>query len=477
MKGCIVAILALDQGTSGSKAIVVDDNGVHAVVEKPIFPDYLPNGGVEQDPEELLASLFDAGHEAVAEAGLPIDGVSLANQGETILAWNPDTGEPLSRCIVWQDRRAESVVERLREYTDVVHNKTGLVLDCYFTAPKMTWLREHLTKEGVVTTTDTWIVYKLTGEFVTDVSTASRSLVLDVDSCQWDNELLSIFGLADEKLPRVVACDEIVGQTTLFTDQPIPVGGLIVDQQAALFAQSCFNRGEGKCTYGTGAFILVNMGEKAPRFDNGLTTSVAWTLRGKTNYCSDGQVYTAASAVRWMQEMGIITEAAQMDEIAAEDSGGVMIAPSFAGLAAPWWRPEAGAFFTGMRLSTGKPEIVRAMLDGIACQVAELADLTLPELGAPLRRLRVDGGLTRCKTLMQSQADFLGAPLDTYPSPHATALGTAACMRLALNPDLSVEEGPYAWEPGAFYEPKRDADEVAKYRADWRRAVEATQEL
>ena len=179
-----MAILALDQGTSGSKALVVDDDGIHAVVEKPIHPRYLPGGAVEQDPMELYASLIDAGREAVEQAGKPIDGVSLANQCETVLAWDPDTSEPLTPCIVWQDRRAESIVERLREHSDEVHRRTGLVLDCYFTAPKMVWLRENLTRDGVVTTTDTWIVHKLTGEFVTDVSTASRSLLLNVDDLE-----------------------------------------------------------------------------------------------------------------------------------------------------------------------------------------------------------------------------------------------------------------------------------------------------
>lgn len=472
-----MAILALDQGTSGSKAVVVDDDGVHAVVEKPITPTYLPEGGAEQDPHELLASVIDAGREAVAAAGLPIDGVALANQGETILAWDPVTGEPLTPCIVWQDRRAESVVERLRQHADEVHQRTALVLDCYFTAPKMVWLREHLTRDGVLTTTDTWLVHRLTGEFVTDASTVSRSLLVNVDTVQWDPILLKLFGLESEPLPRIVSCDEIVGSTDLFTPEPVPVGGLIVDQQAALFAQNCLSRGEGKCTYGTGAFILVNMGQTAPRFNNGLTTSVAWMLRGRTQYCSDGQVYTAASAVRWMQDLGIISHPADMDRIAAPDAGGVLTAPSFAGLAAPWWKPEAGAFMVGLRLSTGKPQIVRSVLDGIACQIAELADLTLPELGAPLTRLRVDGGLTQCRTLMQAQADLLQVPIDTYPTAHATALGAAACMRLALDPALAVEDGPYAWRPDATYEPAGAAADAAAFRASWRAAVDATLEL
>ncbi|SJM61557.1 Glycerol kinase [Actinomycetales bacterium JB111] len=471
-----MAILALDQGTSGSKAIVVDEDGIHAVVENSINPQYLPGGAVEQDPLELYNSVVDAGKEAVAKAGKPIDGVSLANQGETVLAWDPATGEPLTPCIVWQDRRGEVVVDRLRDHADEVHEKTGLVLDTYFTAPKLTWLRENLTREGVVTTTDTWILHRLTGEFVTDVSTASRSLLVDVDTGQWDQRLLEIFDLADEKLPRIVDCDEIIGTTTEFGAEA-PVGGLIVDQQAALFAENCLERGEGKCTYGTGAFILVNMGDTAPRFDNGLTTSVAWRLRGRTMYCSDGQVYTAASAVRWMQELGVIRDAAEMDEIAADDTGGVICAPSFAGLAAPWWKPDAGAFVVGMKLSTGKPQIVRAVIDGIAAQIAELADLTHPELGTALTSLKVDGGLTRSRTLMQSQADMLQAPVQTYPSQHATALGTAACMRLALDPDLAVQDGPYAWEVEAEYTPQRPADDVAAFRAKWRTAVETTMGL
>jgi len=471
-----VAILALDQGTSGSKAIVVDDDGIHAVVERSVHPKYLHGGAVEQDAMELYNSIVDAGKEAVARAGKPIEGVSLANQGETILAWDPKSGEPLTPCIVWQDRRSETIVERLRGHANEIHERTGLVLDSYFTAPKMTWLRENLTREGVVTTTDTWMIFRLTGEFVTDVSTASRSLLFNVDDAAWDQRLIEIFGLDDEEFPRAVACDEIVGTTSVFGAE-VPVGGLIVDQQAALFAEACLERGQGKCTYGTGAFILVNMGETAPRFDNGLTTSIAWQLRGRTTYCSDGQVYTTGSAVRWLQELGVIRDAEEMDEIAAADSGGVVCAPSFAGLAAPWWKPEAGAFILGMKLATGRGEIVRAVLDGIACQVAELADLTLPELGEPIDRLRVDGGLTQSTTLMQSQADMLKTPIEIYPSPHATALGTAACMRLALSPELPVEAGPYEWTAQASYTPERPAAEVDEYRARWRDAVEATMEV
>ena len=471
-----MAILALDQGTSGSKAIVVDDDGIHAIVEKPVTLKHLSTDAVEHDPGELLASIVDAGREAIALAGKPIDGVALANVGETVLAWNPDTGEPLTPCINWMDKRSKDIVARLSDQADRIHELTALVLDTYFAAPKLAWVRENLTKEGVVTMSDAWLVYQLTGEFVSDTSTASRSLLLDIDTVEWSDELLEIFGLENEKMPRLVASDEIVGTTTLFGGE-IPVGGLMVDQQAALLAESCLEPGDSKCTYGSGAFLFVNTGDEAHRFDSGLTTSVAWTLRGKTSYCVDGQVYTAATAVRWMNEMGIISGVKEIDQEVADDSGGVLCGPSFAGLAAPWWRSDAGAFITGMKLATGKAEITRAILEGISASVAELARLISAGVDMPLQRLKVDGGLTNSAVLMQIQSDLLQIPIDTYPSAHATALGAAAAMRLALNPDMPVDEGPYAWEPEAAYEPQMSADEADSFRRRWIAAVEANLQL
>ena len=390
--------------------------------------------------------------------------------------YHPKTGEPLTPCINWMDKRSKDIVARLSDKADRIHELTALVLDTYFAAPKLAWVRENLTTEGVVTMTDAWLVYQLTGEFVSDTSTASRSLLLDIDTVDWNTELLGIFGLENERLPRLVASDEIVGTTTVFGGE-IPVGGLMVDQQAALLAESCLEPGDSKCTYGSGAFLFVNTGDEAHRFDSGLTTSVAWTLRGKTSYCVDGQVYTAATAVRWMRDMGIIEGPEDLDKIAAADSAGVLCGPSFAGLAAPWWRSDAGAFLTGMKLATGKPEVTRAVLEGISAQVAELAALIASGVGTPLQRLKVDGGLTKSKVLMQIQSDLLQVPIDTYPSAHATALGVAAAMRLALNPDIPVEEGPYSWEPEAAYEPEISAEEAESFRRRWVAAVEANLEF
>ena len=464
-------ILAIDQGTSATKAVVVDDDGrVCSVAEIEIRPDYLPGGGVEQDPQSLLDSVITAGRQALAEAGFGVHAVALANQGETVLAWDRATGEPLSPAIVWQDRRAESICSELSATADVVRDCTGLVLDPYFSAPKMAWIRRNLTNAGVVTTTDTWLLNRLCGAFVTDSATASRSLLIDLDSSGWNDELLNLFGLAGEALPEIVGCDEIIGSTDVFGPR-LPVAGLIVDQQAALLAESCLEPGSAKCTYGTGAFLLAQLGGDPARSSSGLTTSVAWRLRGLTSYCVDGQVYTAAAAVRWAVDLGLVPSAEGLDAAAAASSDGALCVPALAGLAAPWWDSGATATFTGMTLSTGRGQLVRALLEGIAAQVAGLAELIAVDLGQPLTRLRVDGGLTRSRVLMQAQADLAQLPIDTYPSPHATALGAAACARLALDTTIDPAEAVGEWVPQHTYEPRWSADQAAEFIARWKRAA------
>lgn len=464
-------ILAIDQGTSGTKAIVVDDAGcVRALAEIALHPRYLDGGGVEQDPEALLDSVLEAGRQAVQQAGVPVAAVALANQGETVLAWDRATGRPLSPAIVWQDRRAEAVCAQRRDAADRVAELTGLVLDPYFSAPKMRWLREHVTTAGVVTTTDTWLVHRLCGAFVTDASTASRSLLLDIDTMAWSPELVDLFGLGEEPLPDIVASDEVVGTTRAFGGD-IPVTGLIVDQQAALLAEACLEAGTAKCTFGTGAFLLAQLGEQAVRSSAGLTTSAAWRLRGRTDYCLDGQAYTAASAVRWAIDLGLVASADQLDAVAAPASDGVLCVPALAGLAAPWWDPHATASLTGMTLSSGRGHVVRALLEGIAAQVATLTQLVAADMSRPLTRLRVDGGLTRSRTLMQAQADLAQIPVDVYPSSHATPLGAAACARLGLDPGLSAHQAIGSWTPEHTYEPTWSADQAAEHLARWQAAA------
>ena len=466
-------VLAIDQGTSGTKAIVVDDTGrVVSIAESELRPTYSAGGAVEQDPEALFDSVVSAGRQALSGAGVPVAAVALANQGETVLAWDRASGRPLTPAVVWQDRRAESICASLSGYADTVAQRTGLVLDPYFSAPKMAWIRANKTREGVVTTTDTWLVNRLCGAYVTDASTASRSLVTSLDSVAWDEELLALFGLADEALPEIVGSDEIVGTTDVF-GPAVPVAGLIVDQQAALLAESCLAPGSAKCTFGTGAFLLAQLGDNPARSTAGLTTSVAWRLREHTSYCVDGQVYTAASAVRWAIDLGLVPAADQLDTVAADSSDGVLCVPALAGLAAPWWDSAATASFSGMTLSSGRGHLVRALLEGIAAQVAALVDLVATDLGQPLTRLRVDGGLTRSAVLMQAQADLARIPVDVYPSLHATALGAAACARMAVDPGLGASEALGGWTPQHTYEPTWSADRAAEYLARWRRAADS----
>jgi glycerol kinase len=460
-------ILAIDQGTSGTKAIVVDEAGtVLSLAEVSLHPRYLDGGGVEQDPEAVFDSVIEAGRRAITDAGVPVAAVALANQGETVLAWDKATGRPLSPAIVWQDRRAEPICDARRGSADRVAELTGLVLDPYFSAPKMRWLRDNVTTDGVITTTDTWLVHRLCGAFVTDTSTASRSLVLDLDTASWSGELLDLFALGDERLPELVTSDTVVGETTLFGGS-IPVTGLIVDQQAALLAEACLDPGTAKCTFGTGAFLLAQLGDKAVRSSAGLTTSLAWQVGHQTAYCIDGQVYTAASAIRWACELGLIESADQLDTVATGTSEGIFCVPALAGLAAPWWDSRATASVTGMTLSSTRGNLVQAILEGIAAQVASLTSLVAKDLGAPLTRLRVDGGLTRSARLMQAQADLAQMPVDVYPSSHATPLGAAACARLALDPKLKLRQAITEWTPEHSYEPRWSADQAETFLEKW----------
>lgn len=468
-----MTVLAIDQGTSGTKAIVVDpEQGVVGLAEVPVHPRYLDGGGVEQDPAELLQSVLGAGRAALEQAGRPVQAVSLANQGETVLVWDPDTGRPLSPAIVWQDRRAESLCADLAGHADMIATRTGLVLDPYFSAPKMAWLRRNVESTGVVTTSDTWLLHQLTGEFVTDATTASRSAAVDLGAQDWSPDLLALFGLDGERLPRIAANDEIVGTTSAFGSDT-PVGGIVVDQQAALLAEACLESGMAKCTFGTGAFLLSNTGTTPVRSTTGLTSSVAWRVGGVDSFCIDGQVYTAASAVKWLTSLGVISGAAEMDAVAESDNGGVLCVPALAGLAAPWWKSQATATISGMTLSTGRGHIVLSVLQGIAAQVAELV-AAIDADAPPLTRLRADGGLTQSTVLMQACADILQVPVDVYPSAHATALGAAALARLSLAPEKSVADVVTDWTPSATYEPRWSAARAAEFRSAWRELAETT---
>ena len=470
-------VLALDQGTSATKALVVSTaRGVVAEVEVAVHPRALADGGAEQDAEELWSSILEAGRAALARAGVRADVVALANQGETVLAWDRGSGRPLAPALSWQDRRAGECCARLAAHADRLAAITGLPLDPYFAAPKMAWLREHVTRAGVVTTSDAWLVHRLTGAYVTDAATASRTLLLDLDRGAWSAEACAAFAIDPASLPRIVGCAETIGTTMAFGDA-VPVAGLAVDQQAALFGEGCLAPGEAKCTYGTGAFLLVNVGAHPRRSRAGLASCVAWRLGTATTYCLDGQVYTAGAALGWLREVGLLDSVESLGVGARRAANGVLFVPALAGLGAPFWRPAARGAFVGLSLATGRDDLVRAVVDGIAAQVAWVARAAADDLGDGLERLRVDGGLSRSPTLMQAQADLAQVPVEVYPSAHATALGVAALARLALGDAASAADATGGWTAAAVYEPRIGADEAGACLARWRRAADAVMAL
>jgi len=470
-----VNILAIDQGTSATKALVLGPgNEVLGSAEAPVHPRGTADGGVEQDPEELYRSVLGAGTAALAQARAPVRAMALANQGETVLAWDRRSGRALTPAIVWQDRRSAGICRRLSASAGRLTAITGLPLDPYFAAPKMTWVRENLTAEGVVTTTDTWLLARLGAGYVTDAATASRTLLLDLETAGWSAEACGVFGLDPAGLPEVGDCAGAFGETTAF-GPPLPVTGLAVDQQAALLAERCFAAGEAKCTYGTGAFLLATTGPAPVRSSSGLSASVAWRLGGSATYCLDGQVYTAGAAVRWLSDLGLVSGAGELDVVAASvpDSGGSLFVPALAGLGAPHWRPDARGAFLGLGLGINRAHLARAVVEGIAASVALLADSVAADAGAPLGRLRADGGLTRSRLLVQAQADLLQAPVEVIKSQDATALGVAALARLGAGDRSGLAEAVGQAEVDWVAEPAIAADQAKERLAAYDSAVRA----
>jgi len=472
--GCV---LAVDQGTSGTKALVVRaDGSVAARAEAPLANRPVGADGVEIDPEDLWTSVLAAASAALADAraaGERPVAVALSNQGETVLAWDRATGRPCSAAISWQDRRSAPVCAELAGHAEEIRHLSGLELDPYFSAPKTAWLRRQVTGAGVVTTTDTWLLHRLTGAFVTDPATASRTLLLDLDACAWSPRLAELFGVDLDDLPVIVDNDAVIGTTTAFGPE-LPVAGIVVDQQAALLAEGCLAPGEAKCTYGTGAFLLVTLGAEPRRSTSGLVSCVAWTLHGETTYCLDGQVYTAGAAVGWLRGLGVVDGPEQLDALAGPAVlASEVFVPALAGLAAPYWSPGARGSLSGLSLDSDRGTVVRAVLEGIAANVAVLAATAARDLGRPLERLRVDGGLTRSQVLLQLQADLLQVPVDVHPTPDATALGAAALARLALGHAVDAASAVAAWAPTRRFEPGCSAEEASERLARWRRAAGA----
>src|SRR5258708_4238406 len=453
------SILALDQGTTSSRAIVFDQDGAIAGVAQKEFAQIFPAPGwVEHDPQELWASQIGVAVEALGRAQVrpkDVAAIGIANQRETTIVWDRETGEPIHNAIVWQDRRTADYCERLKAdgVGDTIQAKTGLLIDAYFSASKIRWLLDNVAgararaDAGKLAfgTVDTWLVWKLTNRavHVTDVTNASRTMLFNIHALKWDPELLALFGIPESMLPTVRSSSEVYGHVSqsLGVDG-IAIAGIAGDQQAALFGQMCRRPGMSKNTYGTGCFLLQNIGTTPTRSKQQLVTTVAWQLNGQTEYALEGSVFIGGAVVQWIRDgLGLIRTAPEIEALAASvaDNGGVYLGPAFAGLGAPHWDPYARGTIVGMTRGTTAAHIARAALESIAYQVSDLLDAMAVDAGIPLTELRVDGGAATNNTLMQFQADLLGVPVVRPAVTETTALGAAYLAGLAVGYWPSVD--------------------------------------
>jgi glycerol kinase len=487
-------VLALDQGTTSSRALVFDHGGAVRGMAQREFRQFYPEPGwVEHDPAEIWATQSGAMHEALAKAGITgrdVAAIGITNQRETTLLWEGATGSPLANAIVWQDRRTAPDCDALRAagHEAAITAKTGLVLDAYFSATKLKWLLDHVPGarlratrgELAFGTIDTWLVWKLTNgaAHVTDASNASRTLLYDIHTGKWDDELLALFDIPREVLPRVVSSSEVIAPAAL-GGASVPIAGIAGDQQAALFGQACDRPGLAKNTYGTGCFLLLNTGARAVPSRNRLLTTVAWDLGGALSYALEGSVFIGGAAVQWLRDgLKLIRTAGDVEALAAsEDSnGGVYMVPAFAGLGAPHWDAYArGAIFGLTRGSTGG-HLARAVLESIAFQSADVLYAMEKDAGVALTELRVDGGAAANQLLMQFQADLLGVPVVRPEVLETTALGAAYLAGLAVGYWKDAEEIRANWRVERRFEPTMSRDRAAVLRAGWEKAVSRAKE-
>jgi len=485
-------ILSIDQGTTGTTVVLLDQElNIRAQGYREFGQIYPQPGWVEHNPDEIwdsvlgaMAAAFSSGDISPADVGA----IGITNQRETNLIWDRATGKPCHNAIVWQCRRTADICEQLRKEgrEELFRSKTGLLLDPYFSGTKLKWqfdnvsgLREDA-EEGkvIVGTIDTFLTWKLTnGEaHVTDATNASRTLLMDLGSLAWDEELCTILGIPQKVLPNIRGCSEIYGHTKNVPGLPdgIPICGIAGDQQAALFGQACFETGEAKCTYGTGAFLLMNTGDKPVPSANRLLTTVAWHIDGKTTYALEGSAFIAGSAVKWLRDgLKIIDSASQIEAMALEvpDTGGVTIVPAFVGLGAPHWRSDARGVITGLTLGTGLPHIARATLEGIALQNVDILNAMESDSGRQLLRLKVDGGASANNLLMQMQADFLGCRIVRPQIVETTALGAALLAGLGAGVWKGFNDIAGVWKEDRTFIPEMNGDTRQAILDRWDKAV------
>lgn len=487
-------LLAIDQGTTSSRAMIFDENiNVMAIAQKEIESYYPKPGWVEQNADEIYASVIAVIHEALIKAGLrmnQINAIGITNQRETTVIWDKDNGKPVYFALVWQSRQTNELCERVRAQNveAVIKAKTGLVIDSYFSASKIRWILDKIPDgqrraengELMFGTIDTWLVYKLTNHsvHVTDVSNASRTLLMDINSLSWDDELLSFWNIPKAILPEIKSTSEVYGLTAAeIVNAKIPIAALVGDQQASLFGQACFNAGDVKNTYGTGCFLLMNIGDKVKMSLNGLVTTVAWQLKDQVCYALEGSVFVAGAAIQWLRDgIKIIENATESEQMAKEvsDNGGVYVVPSFVGMGAPYWDADVKGAMFGITRGTTKAHLVRATLESLAYQTYDVLKAMESDTGYDVKLLKVDGGASRNNFLMQWQADILQANIKRAMVNETTALGAAFLAGLAVGVWESIDEIKEKWKNDIEFSPIMDQTDSDKLLQSWHKAVSAT---
>ncbi len=487
-------VLALDQGTTSSRAILFDHDGRLVSTAQQEFPQIYPQPGwVEHDPEAIWRSQADTAKGALERAGVgatQVAAIGIANQRETTVVWDRDTGAPLHNAIVWQCRRTAAMCDQLRAagWAEPIRHKTGLVIDAYFSGTKLAWLLEHVPGlraraergEALFGTIDSFLAWRLSGGqlHVTDVSNASRTMLFNIHTLDWDDEILAELGIPRAMLPQVCPSSQVYGTTdSSFLGGKVPIAGAAGDQQAALFGQTCFAPGEAKNTYGTGCFLLLNTGMKAVASERGLLTTIAWQLGndGPVTYALEGSVFIAGAAIQWLRDgLGIIAEASETEALAREvdDTGGVYFVPAFVGLGAPYWDAYARGTIVGLTRGTERPHLARAALEAICFQSRDLLEAMTADSGIRLQALRADGGAAANHLLMQLQADLLGVPVQRPAVTETTALGAAYLAGLAVGYWSGLDEIATQWQAEAEFAPAMTADRRDALYAGWQRAVE-----